>query len=341
MGKRLILPCLTACLLAACASLDTTKTPPIATTSHAVTAADYPAESVKLGEQGATRIRYVVLKDGTVGNVEILKSSGSARLDQASIALAKSKWRFQPATANGKPIQVALPAEIVFALSPTPASYVIVAPDHVAPNANLSPEAQKLIARIHDLYEEIERKQAGQAPAKNDAERLIRMGELDQGVRFWISTAAAFEHLGPDSEAAWAEINRHDLANQAALKAMLPAEGWFLKSKYGPEAVQAAFDIVYHAVNDKDLQRSVLTALGPLVDQGEIRAQAYGMLYDRIAAEDGRPQRYGSAFVCRDGKPALSRLEDPEHVNLFRNTMGFALTVEENSALIAKAHPCG
>ena len=126
----------------------------------------------------------------------------------------------------------------------------------------------------------------------------------------------------------------------AALKAMLPPEGWFLKSRYGQDAGQAAFDIVYHAANDKELQRSVLAAIGPLVDQGEIRAQAYGMLYDRVATEDGLPQRYGSAFVCKERKPVLSPLEDAEHVNVWRNTMGFAFTVEESSALIAKARPC-
>src|ERR1051325_4114300 len=98
MEKRLIFPCLTISLLAACASVEITATPPIATTSHAVTAADYPAESVKLGEQGATRIRYVILEDGSVGDVEVLKSSGYARLDKASVSLVKSKWRFKPAT---------------------------------------------------------------------------------------------------------------------------------------------------------------------------------------------------------------------------------------------------
>ena len=137
------------------------------------------------------------------------------------------------------------------------------------------------------------------------------------------------------SRAEWTEINRHDLANQSALKALLPHEGWFLKSRYGQNAVQAAFDIVYHAVNDKELQHAILAAIEPLVAKGEIRAQAYGMLYDCVATGDNRPQRYGSTFVCRDQRWVLAPLEDPEQVDVWRRTMGFPLTVEERAARFA------
>lgn len=344
MRTRLVLVCSTVCLTAACASAEPPM-PPVPITSHAVSAADYPPESIKSQEEGATTLRYVILEDGTVGDVQILNSSGFARLDQAAVAMVKSKWRFKPATENGKPVLVAVPAEIVFALSPTPASYVLVAPVNATPEAESSPEAQRLIAQIHGIYEDVERRQSALPPPKDDAERLARIGEIDQAVRFWISrrtygSSATPDHRAPESQSEWAEINRHDLANQTALKAMLPPEGWFLKSRYGQEAGQAAFDIVYHAVNDRELQRSVLAAIEPLVAKGEIRAQAYGMLYDRIATEDGRPQRYGSVLICEDRKPVLAPLEDPEHVNLWRNTMGFASTVEENVERIAKALPC-
>ena len=73
--------------------------PPLAITSHAVTAADYPAESVRLHEQGATRLSYLVQTDGTVGQLKILNSSGSSRLDEAATELVR-KWRFKPAMQN-------------------------------------------------------------------------------------------------------------------------------------------------------------------------------------------------------------------------------------------------
>jgi hypothetical protein len=142
------------------------------------------------------------------------------------------------------------------------------------------------------------------------------------------------------SRAEWTEINRHDLANQSALKALLPHEGWFLKSRYGQNAVHAAFDIVYHAVNDKELQHAILAAIEPLVAKGEIRAQAYGMLYDCVATGDNRPQRYGSTFVCQDQKRVLAPLEDPEQVDVWRKTMGFPIAVEESAARFANGPPC-
>ena len=330
--------------LSACANSET-PTPALPITSHSVSAADYPSDSIKSGEQGATTLSYVVLQDGTVGDVQILKSSGFSRLDQASVAMVKSKWRFKPAMQNGRPIKVSIPAEIVFELSPTPASYVIVAPEHTAQETEVAPAEQELIAEIHRVYDEVEQKQAALPPPKDDAERLVRMAEIDQAVRYWI-TAGVYGsgvksgHHAPASRAEWAEINRHDLANQSALKAMLPPEGWFLKSQYGQEAIQAAFDIVYHAVNDRQLQRSVLAALQPLIAKGEIRAQAYAMLYDRVAVEDGRPQRYGTVLTCQERKPVLAPLEDPEHVNLWRSTIGFTTTAEEGAAQIAKALPC-
>ncbi|HYM17634.1 MAG TPA: energy transducer TonB [Micropepsaceae bacterium] len=74
--------------------------PPLAIISHAVTAADYPAESIRLHEQGATRLSYLVQADGTVGQLKILDSSGSERLDQAATELVR-KWRFRPAMQNG------------------------------------------------------------------------------------------------------------------------------------------------------------------------------------------------------------------------------------------------
>ena len=113
-----------------------------------------------------------------------------------------------------------------------------------------------------------------------------------------------------------------------------------LRLSIDEDAGQAAFDIVYHAVNDKELQHAILAAIEPLVAKGEIRAQAYGMLYDRVATGDNRPQRFGSAFVCKDQKRVLAPLEDPEQVDVWRKTMGFPLTVEENAAHFANG-PCG
>ena len=78
-------------------------TPPVAITSHAVTAADYPVESIPLQEQGVARVIYVVRTDGAVDELKIEQSSGSPRLDAAAIVIV-SKWRFRPAMEDGRAI---------------------------------------------------------------------------------------------------------------------------------------------------------------------------------------------------------------------------------------------
>ena len=209
----------------------------------------------------------------------------------------------------------------------------------------LNPDARALIAPLYAVYEDVERRQSTWPPPKDDKDRLLRMAEIDRAGRVTLSridlSPLTPEQRAAALKAAWVEIHRHDVVNQTALKAMLPPEGWFLKSQYGQEAVQAAFDIVYHAVNDRELQRSTLAALEPLVVKGEIRARAYGMLYDRVASQDGRPQRYGSEVACKNQRWVLVPLEDPENVDLWRTTMGFDLRAEESIAQFANSPPCG
>ena len=91
-------------------------TPPVATTSHAVTANDYPAISLRLQEQGVVGIRFQISTEGTVSEVEIKKSSGSERLDDAAVTMVKRRWKYKPATQDGKPVAVWQEANVVFRL---------------------------------------------------------------------------------------------------------------------------------------------------------------------------------------------------------------------------------
>ena len=98
---------------AACAHIE----PPVATTPHTATAADYPEESIKLRETGVTRLRYLIGTDGTVKAVEILESSGHLRLDGASAAMVIERWRFEPAKRNDQAIETWESTRIVWRLA--------------------------------------------------------------------------------------------------------------------------------------------------------------------------------------------------------------------------------
>jgi len=86
----------------------------IAITSHDVTANDYPSESVRLHESGAVTVTYVVSETGAVSTCSVLLTSGTQRLDDAACAMVKRRWKYQPATQDGKPVTIQYISKIVF-----------------------------------------------------------------------------------------------------------------------------------------------------------------------------------------------------------------------------------
>ena len=120
------------------------------------------------------------------------------------------------------------------------------------------------------------------------------------------------------------EFDPIDAANTARLRRLLPpGNGWFTISEYGRRAAEAAFTIVQHS-GDPALMREVLRRMEPLVGTSEIDGDGYGMMYDRLAASEGRLQRYGSQeSTCVGGHPAIPEdLEDPAHGDERRARLG-------------------
>ncbi len=98
---------------------DPVPGPPHVTPPKVVSAAgtDYPGEGFRfvvrrqdlgsglqvVGAEGTVSLRALVLAGGTVGDVTVESSSGSAVLDRAAVE-AVLRWRFAPATRDGVPI---------------------------------------------------------------------------------------------------------------------------------------------------------------------------------------------------------------------------------------------
>ena len=61
-----------------------------------------PAISSRLGEYGRVLVRVQVGTDGRALQVQLLKSSGYARLDDNALATV-ARWRFKPGSVNGVP----------------------------------------------------------------------------------------------------------------------------------------------------------------------------------------------------------------------------------------------
>lgn len=77
---------------------------------------NYTADAMRAKVQGTVLIEAVVLPDGTVGNVQIVRSLDTVfGLDQEAIRAAK-QWRFAPGTRFGQPVPVLVTIELTFTL---------------------------------------------------------------------------------------------------------------------------------------------------------------------------------------------------------------------------------
>ena len=174
--------------------------------------------------------------------------------------------------------------------------------------------------------------EAQRPAAASDAERLERMGAIDQSWRPHMGRlrleGLSAEEVREAFAAIVARTEPIDLRHRDEVMAMLPAEGWFSFSAYGRKAAEAAFHIIQHS--DLETQLEVLPALERMALAGEADTTAFAAMYDRVQKSQGKPQRYGTQFDCVEHRPVLYRLEDPARVEEFRRQMKFELTLAEH-----------
>lgn len=80
---------------------------------------DYPAAALRERKQGTVRFRLGIAKDGTPSTCEVLESSGSDILDQASCSLLMKRSQFTPArNGRGHPITGTYTSAVRWVLPP-------------------------------------------------------------------------------------------------------------------------------------------------------------------------------------------------------------------------------
>ncbi|NJC40901.1 hypothetical protein GGQ87_001159 [Brevundimonas alba] len=120
-----------------------------------------------------------------------------------------------------------------------------------------------------------------------------------------------------------------DSDNTAWLKADLAANGWYRTSAFHPAASNAAWLMIQHADRDPAFQQEMLVLLEPLAAEGEIERSDFAYLFDRVAVNAGRPQRYGSQGRCvSKGVWAPNDLEDAERVQALRDDFNMGSLAE-------------
>ncbi|HET7793132.1 MAG TPA: energy transducer TonB [Rhizobacter sp.] len=76
---------------------------PAADVQYLETPLEYPRTSRRLQEAGTVTLRVYIDERGHVASVQVSKSSGFSRLDDAALTSVK-KWRFKPYVVNGQPM---------------------------------------------------------------------------------------------------------------------------------------------------------------------------------------------------------------------------------------------
>jgi len=83
---------------------------------HPLTQPAYPMSSIRNNEEGALSLSILIGIDGRVRDAKVVQSSGSAKLDQAAINEAKTRWHLKPATRDGVAFEEWLTLRVVFRL---------------------------------------------------------------------------------------------------------------------------------------------------------------------------------------------------------------------------------
>lgn len=84
----------------------------------------------------------------------------------------------------------------------------------------------------------------------------------------------------------------------------------------------------------------VLTRMEPLAREQEANGRDFALLFDRVAMFEGRPQRYGSQVICKDGVGSFHAIEDDAAVDDLRHEVGHPETMTETAVRLRVRQAC-
>ncbi len=181
-------------------------------------------------------------------------------------------------------------------------------------------------------------------PVEFAADETIRAEQEALGNLFVADQAAryayiAFKDKTGEPALRWARAVaglRTAIADAAAtdfMRSILDRYDWVDTHRFGEDFSHCAWLLMQHADAHPDLQAVALARMEPYLESGGVDRGNFAYLWDRVAVNHGRPQRYGTQpdWNCVGGKMKLMPLEDPENVNARRAEMGLS-TVEAGLA---------
>jgi len=126
------------------------------------------------------------------------------------------------------------------------------------------------------------------------------------------------------------------------MKGLLDEYDWIDRKRFGKRISHAAWLLMQHADDHVELQALALSRMEPYLKNKGVDKGNYAYLWDRVAVNSRRKQRYGTqpTWECTpEGNLTLQPMEDPDNVNKRRKKMGLG-SVEKSLAGMAKS-VCG
>lgn len=142
--------------------------------------------------------------------------------------------------------------------------------------------------------------------------KLIQQGKLEEG-------------YNPEMEAI------HN-ANAQALSEIIDTIGYPTVTKVGPEASEAAWLIIQHAISQPAFMRKCAELLAEAVRENEANPLNLAYLTDRIATFEGKPQLYGTQFDW-DENGAMSPKPYDDQADQRRKTIGLNTIAEQTTIM--------
>jgi TonB family protein len=102
---------------------------------------DYPLESLIANEEGKVRISVFVDTQGRVSLASVQTPGKFPRLEQRAVAIARTRWQFNPATENSRPTVAVVHVDVDWRLPLEPVyEYQMLAEDRPIPRADVNIE---------------------------------------------------------------------------------------------------------------------------------------------------------------------------------------------------------
>lgn len=207
----------------------------------------------------------------------------------------------------------------------------------------LTPAGEAAITAWQARFEAVKARQDAGGPPASNAQAVTRMATLDRegeaATAMFTEVELSPQDLGGVRLIAGFTLRRLAHENVETLKTRLPADGWFRSSRDGAAATHDAWWIVWRS-EDAAFTQTVLARMAPLARRAEVSGEDYARLFDRTAVEAGRPQRYGTSWVCRDGVRTLSPLEEAAKIDRRRLAIHWSESLAAGQARLKIGEAC-